>query len=306
MHSKWSLPSPLAVKTPHPKATIEAITAKWKEHTDYFKSFDFICNGEHFQVASMLDRRESPDDKVPDDISHRRRRFVLAEDGRNRSEGDGREWDGSKKSYVPKQTVEVFDGKGRNLLFISDRFDQPHADFHIRSGDLFGKDLRGSPLRMALRPFRAGVGEFSTPNLVLTDEKDTIDQHPVLVLKTDNKKLWVDPEKDFLPVKREDEIRGVVQRKIELTYVRDETHGWIPNSWTITLFDQTGATWWQDTMMVTEFSITKPIDNSEFELSLPIGTVVKDYATGDGWNVKAKAEKEQASPKPTPDAKDRK
>ena len=79
---------------------------------------------------------------------------------RNRSEEVGREWDGSKKSYVPKQTVEVFDGKGRNLLFISDRFDQPHADFHIRSGDLFGKDLRSSPLRMALCPFRAGVGEF--------------------------------------------------------------------------------------------------------------------------------------------------
>ena len=123
---------------------------------------------------------------------------------------------------------------------------------------------------------------------MLTGEKDTIDQHPVFVLKTDNKKLWVDPEKDFLPVKREDVIRGVVQRQIEISYVRDKTHGWIPSSWITTLFDQTGTTtWWQDTMTVTEFSINKPIDDSEFELSLPNGTVVKDYAPGEGHGVQA-------------------
>jgi hypothetical protein len=35
----------------HPPITIEAIVSKWKERDEYFKSFVFVCNGEHFQVG---------------------------------------------------------------------------------------------------------------------------------------------------------------------------------------------------------------------------------------------------------------
>jgi hypothetical protein len=273
-----------------PPVTIEAIVAKWKECSEYFKSFEFLCNGEHFEIASAVALRESPDEKVPDDISHRRRRFVLSADDRSRSEEDGSEWDGNKKTYVPKRTVDVFDGKARSTFF-EDRFAEPHAYFQIRGGNIFGKDARNLPLRMALCPLRQGIGEFGAVNLVLTDETATIDDHALLVLKADSKKLWIDPEKDFLPVKREDEHREFIDKKIEISYQRDKTHGWVPSSWTTTLLSQTGKITWQDTMTVTEFSINKPVDDSEFKLSLPAGTVIRDYGTGEQRVAQPNAEK---------------
>ena len=72
-----------------------------------------------------------------------------------------------------------------------------------RTGDTFGKDLRNSPIRWRICPFRKGIGEFSPNALVLTDERATIDHQELFVLKSGSKKLWVDPSKDFLPVKLE-------------------------------------------------------------------------------------------------------
>jgi hypothetical protein len=258
--------------------TLDTIVGKWKERDKQIESFVFVCDGEHFEVASFMARRASPQDNVPDDVSHRHRRFVLSKDARNRFEEDGRVWDPDKAAYVPTRTIAVFDGKSRNILFVEDRYENPHAFMDSRAGDTFGKDLRNLPIRMALCPFRNGIREFSPEALVLTDERATIDHQEVLVLKSGRKKVWVDPAKDFLPVKREDEFGGFVNRVMEISYAQDKTYGWIPSAWTASLLNQEGKITWRDTATVSEFSINKPIDDSEFKLALPAGTSVTNYA----------------------------
>ena len=258
--------------------TLDTIVGKWKERDKQIESFVFVCDGEHFEVASMIARRASPQDNVPDDVSHRHRRFVLSKDGRNRFEEDGSEWVPDKKAYGSKRTIQVFDGESSNIIFLEDHHETPLAFINRRTGDTFGKDLRNSPIRMALCPFRKGIGEFSPDALVLTDERATIDHQELIVLKSGSKKLWVDPAKDFLPVKREDEFGGFVRRVMEISYAQDKTYGWIPSAWTTSLLNQEGKITWRDTATVSEFSINKPIDDSEFNLALPAGTSVTNYA----------------------------
>ena len=273
--------------------TLDKIIDKWKERDQHTESFDFICDGEHFEIGEFAGpaRRKDSDDAVPDDISHRHRRFILSKDGRTRFEEDGREWDDEKKLYVPRRTIDVFDGKSRNTFSTGGQVGFPAASFNWRNGPTFGRDLRNSPLRMALCPFRRGVGEFDATTLVLTDEKTTIDQRPVLVLKSGDKKLWVDPDKDYLPVKRVDEIHGFVDKVLEISYSRDKIHGWVPSAWSISLLDQAGKTTWKDTTVVSKFSINKTFADSEFELVLLYGTWVRNFATDETYILRANGEK---------------
>jgi hypothetical protein len=293
-----------------PPVTTEAIVAKWKERDQYFRSFICICNGTHFEVDTLsgLGMRQNNDEKVPDDLSHHRRKFVLAADGRNRMEEEGRNWDESKKLFASRRTVDVFDGKSRNILFDEDK---PHAFLHA-ARDIFADAAASSALRLALCPFRlAGAGDFGAADLVLTEEKATVDNKPTLVLKSGDKKLggvgppaflshliWVDPNMDFAPVRREQRINGVARKTDETSYVHDKTHGWIPSRWTTTLSGLDGKTTWLETMTVEELSINKPIDDSEFELLLPVGTEVTDYTNKKVHVVSGSVERVPAAPRP--------
>jgi hypothetical protein len=40
--------------------TLDTIVSKWKERDKQIESFVFVCDGEHFEVASMIARRSSP------------------------------------------------------------------------------------------------------------------------------------------------------------------------------------------------------------------------------------------------------
>ena len=296
-------------KTP-PPVTIEAIVAKWKERDQYFRSFICVCKGAHIEVDTLsgLGVRQINDEKIPDDISHRRRKFVLAADGRNRIEEEGRNWDENIRLFVSRRTAEVFDGKSRNILFDDDK---PHAFLHA-SRDIFADAVASSALRLALCPFRlSGAGDFGAADLVLTDKKATVDNKPTLVLKSGDKKqggvgppallshlIWVDPNMDFVPVRREQRINGVARKTDEASYVHDKTHGWIPSRWTTTLIGPDGKTTWLDTMAVEEFSINKPIDDSEFELLLPVGTEVSDYAKNNTHVVSGSVERVPAASRP--------
>jgi hypothetical protein len=42
--------------------TLDTIIDKWKEHDQQIESFVFVCDGEHFEVASFMARRASPQD----------------------------------------------------------------------------------------------------------------------------------------------------------------------------------------------------------------------------------------------------
>ena len=65
---------------------------------------------------------------------------------------------------------------------------------------------------------------------------------------------------------------------MEISYAQDKNYGWIPSAWTTSLLNQEGKITWRDTATVSEFSINKPINDSEFKLPMPAGTSVTNYA----------------------------
>jgi hypothetical protein len=274
--------------------TLETIVDKWKERQHETESFDFICDGEHFEIGEMaapMVENESGE-KAPDDISHRHRRFLIDSRGRIRVEEEGRQWDGKMKMYVLNRSVDIFDGKGRKTFSDGGNLGFP-SYFHGEGKRVlpFGKDLRDSPLRMAYRPFDRELGDFDASTLVLSDERATIDQRRVLVLKSGDTTVFVDPTMDFLPVKRTDLRQGAIYRVTEISYRTDARLGWVPIAWTTNLLRPDGKSNWNDNVSVTKFSINKPVADSDFEVVLPVGTWVQDGVTKESYILRANGEK---------------
>ena len=60
--------------------------------------------------------------------------------------------------------------------------------------------------------------------------------------------------------------------EISISYVADESNGWVPQSWTL----ETSFGHVKESATVTKFSINKPIADSEFELDFSSGAIVQE------------------------------
>jgi hypothetical protein len=263
-----------------PAITIKTIIGKWKERERRTETFDFVWDSEHceiFQTARLSKRDRLNGQSMPDDIFPRHRRFLSDNRGWTRFEEEGREWDSEKKLYVPKQTINVFQGDAETTFFAHSAHEFPTAHSDTVTINQVDKDVRTWPIRMAFRPFSSHLGAFDLDTLVLADDKAMIQQRPVLVLKFGNSTVWIDPAEDFMPVQRTDKVKGVVRREVEISYKRDETYGWVPTTWKIDLLDPQNNITWIDSATVTSYSINKAIPDADFKLTLPVGTLVHDY-----------------------------
>jgi hypothetical protein len=127
------------------------------------------------------------------------------------------------------------------------------------------------PLKLVYRPlscFDAGK--------VSINGRQQFDGRSVLVLKCGDEIVWVDPARDYLPV-RYYEMRGqAVLRFIEIEYLFDKGNGWVPKSWKD---NSSSIDNYASTITVDRYKINTPIPASAFELTPVAGAVVSDYST---------------------------
>ena len=67
--------------------------------------------------------------------------------------------------------------------------------------------------------------------LVLTNETADFEGNRVVIVKHGLGTMWVDPAKDYLPVRYTTEANGRVENLIEISYKHDDRFGWLPKSW---------------------------------------------------------------------------
>jgi len=275
-------PSVIADDAP---ATVDTITSAWNARQASIESFDFEWWVKRFESgewnpAVRLDAARKHVEAVPppDTTFIATYRYVM-DRGRIRMEYKGKEWSTDKSEFVPKHYVEIFDGNIRKSHFLESASGFPSASLGgFNNNNTVGKLVWLHPLNMVYRPFDKAAGIFDSKKLSLKQEMSASESGPVMVLGHGEGDVWVDPKRDYLPIRYIVLRDGVKVWQMDLSFNHDERDGWVPNSWTINQLDRDGKARASESAKVLKFSINKPVADAEFELDLSAGAYVNDIS----------------------------
>lgn len=97
-------------------------------------------------------------------------------------------------------------------------------------------------------------------------------------------RLWVDPERNFIALRKEMGSETHVNSLLDVEYIEDSPGDWVPHHWTDQYYgrDESGKPVLVDTSdyNVTDYALNGDIDDKLFEFEFPPGTVVKDQREG--------------------------
>lgn len=177
----------------------------------------------------------------------------------------------------------AFDGKERRAL------SQPHVNPFpggSRSKTLSDLDTNSMyliPLLAVLRPLSPVAGPIRelANNMTLVRGETTVSGRLVHYLRQDSKSslsgsLWVDTERDFVPVRFIQSYKGKSLCQVDFLDYRQTDFGWIPWRWTAIVLGRDGRINKSSEARVRVLEVNKVIDDSEFEINFPVGTWVTD------------------------------
>ena len=166
-------------------------------------------------------------------------RFIIDDKDRARFEEKGKEWSPRKVEYVPRTHIDVSDGKTSNLEYLGGAMGFPTA-FLSTEKFPFGQYVWTKPLALIYRPLNT-IKDFT----VSSDEIANNDHHPLLMLKYEQnheqQRVWVDPAKEYLPVRYVSKWKGTDSVRMDISYSKDDISGWAPDSWNIKTLNPNGG-----------------------------------------------------------------
>jgi hypothetical protein len=280
------------------KKSLQALVAAWKERESKVASFDFAVSGKEFKRATTIPEQamimvgqvpKSGPLSLPDLTTPVTIRVVSDQSRRARLEYTSTSWSAEKGGYVPQAVTDVFDGKARKLLIPSGWLDYPCASITGDIATQWAADVRFSPIGMVLRPL--SMGFFDTAKLVITPNTALVDQQPCLIVTHSQgqdleNRVWVDPARDYVPVRWYEVYRGTTTVSIEIKYSSDPQYGWVPTSWNYAYLLPKGEVRESISCKVTHYEINKPISDDTFDIQFPPGTWVTDTINNETYIVR--------------------
>jgi hypothetical protein len=267
------LPLLLASARADDKPTLQTILDAWKAREKSIQSFDVRWWSKRFESGALNIRarveaaeRHVAIPQVPDASYIAQYRFLADENGRCRFDEKGQEWVTDKADFASNTHIDIFDGTTRKSRFTGGAPGFPIFSISNNSKNYQGKVLWVYPLTMSFRPIDDQNGVFNSKRLTFANETLKLQNETLFAVNDADVKIWVDPSKEFLPVRYSDAVKGQNQIQIDVAYIHDESCGWAPHSWIIDLRDARGNLQISESATVTRFSINRPIANSEFEL----------------------------------------
>ena len=293
----FALPPLLAVADPDiapSTATADTLVqntlANWDRRFKATKSFEYHCEVQH--AKAVLTNPQNNDAEPFGAIHHTpdnsqtialRSRFSYVMSGDKLAFREiGERWDPTLGKRVEKQVDVVFDGTTDLSL----------TDFHIGvvQGHLFHNVIPGplltdyiylTPLRMAYNPLDCLTREgLDTAHILVASANsvvDGVDCVQLSLVRQDpqwHMSLWVDPARDFVPVKIRSECNGKPCYETAIQYAADSGVGWRVAGWTLKLYDKTEMCTETTNGYVTKASLNQPPDDKIFTLTFPVGAQV--------------------------------
>lgn len=274
------------------EVSTEAVVRAWESRQGRVKSFDLAWTGVEYQridktilLLTQGDNLPQSSKKPPADSTLPiKGRFVLDADGRSRMDQAGQTWSLREGKFVDTSSITIFDGKIRKSFFPTSLRGFPSA--HIGKGSVaeVGRHVLTLPVCLLYRPFDGALGEFKPGGLVLTDARGVVEGRSCLVLRHGDNVVWVDPERDYIPVRFFQYRRGAVYWSVEINYRTDDQLGWVLSGWKDTRLSVKGTIDDAVTATVTKAAINTSISDDTFEVDYPDGTEVSNLLT-DEWYI---------------------
>lgn len=273
---------------------LASIIQAWKKRQDSIGSFHFRMDGTDFRPKKSFTPVEmelyggNRDDEpltLLDTSFQVEMEFALDNRGRVRVLYRGKNLSTKKRGYVDATELSVFDGTLRKTLLEDVSF----PSFHIYKGTAgqVARDGRVLPLLLLYRPLDAALGDFRPPSLRVEDEMGTVAGRPCLILNDGEDKVWVDPEREFIPLRYRMSQRGRLRQSIEIRYNHSPEKGWTPSDWTNEVFTGLDILHESVVLRVSAAEVNTALADELFDPKIPTGSWVSDFITKERYILRA-------------------
>ena len=263
---------------------LKAVIASWEDRAARINALDFTWSGEESQKGRV---DSSPLKKAstarPDVAFGYKTRLILDHKSRVLLDYEGKRWSPEKADYVESRTVTAFNGTVRIDYFPSgEKFPSAHITQQDKALKA-GRHVRALPLRMAFRATDANLGVFDPKKLATSHLKGQVGAVRCDILKHGADEIWVDPARDYIPMRWYEKRGGVTLWFIDIDYIFDKRHGWIPSEWKIVSLTDAGQIIDSIPGLVTEYTINAPVADACFQIDFRPGTWVQNYITNERY-----------------------
>jgi RNA polymerase sigma factor (sigma-70 family) len=300
------------------KVSLEDVLAAWRKRDARVRGVSFKWDVRRFTAGAfqnrlnVLDLNGREGAPEPDRSFKLNRRFVSDGRERMRFEECGPERFVRQATTKVRTCIRIFDGHRDQIFIEHGNLDFPTANYRNGTAKEAYNGLPFLPFQLVYRGVQDPVfsGEGKSPVIekrspVVEKRTEVVDKHVTVVLTFAYqvtfpatparasltteivRTVWVDPARDFVPVQYTDSNDGFVRTFLKIDYLKDAELGWVPQSWTISLLDKKGETDQSEDAKVTKYSINPKIPESEFTLSLPVGTWVQDSDSKEEYLLRA-------------------
>lgn len=186
------------------------------------------------------------------------------------------------KAGIPFHRTSRTTFDGQQQLSLSD----PTPDFKLPQGRIYQQNAARITLNLLdleplLQCYRLGdtrVRGFELDGYAIDLKSSEIDGVPCVVLASASRgrKLWLDPQREFLPLRSMHEVKGVLRRQTDYSYVEDLDHGWVLAGWRIRKHEGQGKQEFSRIATVVDYKINPELDAGEFRIEFPKGTLIDD------------------------------
>jgi hypothetical protein len=276
-----------AVGQESPRASkLDLLRSAWKKRQDAVHTIDVSWHSSRWLSRAYAQSLTPPDPTAPkaaenDFVSlDARQRFVIDAAGRTRMEYAGQVPARGSGAPTPEESLEVIADGTQKALFAVGGIGFP-AYYEKPMGSVV--DARALPLLLALRAADPERRVIDLGGLEETGQETQLDDCKCLVFKHPRGEVWVDPARQFVPVRYLELRNGRKSRDIVIRYTPHERIGWVPLAWnSVRLMSKTGAVLESLVADGVRLEINPELPAGTFDVTLPLGTWVNKQPAKEG------------------------
>jgi outer membrane lipoprotein-sorting protein len=243
------------------------------------KSIDIRWSGTSFASGERLARRSRSSTNLEDMTFPVRGVLLFERPMRMRLEYSTSEWSRESDGLMEgTQVMVIADGTQRMLL--TGGLSQQNDMMLIRDAPSNPTNTMALlPINLAFWPLDPNLGLVALDKLEPSPRHSFIDNRSHLILVADDVEVWVDPSRQYLPVRYRGFVEGALGFTVDIVYVESDSW-WLPHSWKLNYFDQKGTIENSEVCTVESVVVNPSFDAATFSLAPGRGVYVSDMQLG--------------------------
>jgi hypothetical protein len=271
--------------------TVADVEQAWRARAEQFRSGRIRVSVARFTAKGAITARRAGGPfsmkqqavAPPDDVNHEFTCSLTFQGKKLRFSTDEPVWYGSSGSFYSVELVGACDGEVASMLYSS----PPSVPFRhqgtVQAGDRMIAPLGSvQPLLDHFCPELHAIRWL--PRCRLTAQREVLDDTDCVVLALPVQRalseiLLLDPDRGFLILRRLHKLGETIHSVCDVSYVEDAKYGYLPSGWVRERYGSEGDLWESVKTKVEQLELNVPIEEGEFRIEFPEGTLVERLAS---------------------------